>query len=82
MVGAWSNATKEGRRDMLRLMLDAVYLDFGTRKATALKPKPAFLPLFEIEGTKAGSLMSLHWRPRGDSGSLAANSPRYVLRSA
>ena len=67
---------------MLRLMLDAVYLDFGTAKATALKPKPTSLPLFKIEGTKAGGLVSVHWRPRGDSGSLAANSPRYVLRSA
>ena len=48
MVGARSNATKEERRDMLRLMLDAVYLGLGTAKATALKPKPAFLPLFKI----------------------------------
>lgn len=46
MVVAWSNAAKEERRDILRLMLDAVYVDLESAKVVTLKPKPAFLPLF------------------------------------
>ena len=42
-------ATKEEQRDMLRLMLDAVYVDMPTGKVVGLKPKFAFLPLFNLE---------------------------------
>ena len=65
LVGAWSNATKEERRDMLRLMLEAVYVDMETASVTALKPKPAFLPLFKLEGTKAGDLELVLGDPEG-----------------
>ncbi|MCH9039575.1 MAG: recombinase family protein [Chloroflexi bacterium] len=49
MVVAWQQATKEERRDMLRLMLEAVYVDMDTKEVVGLKPKPAFLPLFHLE---------------------------------
>jgi len=49
MVVSWQQATKEERRDMLRLMLDAVYVDMETKEVVGLKPKPAFLPLFNLE---------------------------------
>ena len=34
---------------MLRLMLEAVYVDMDTKEVVGLKPKPAFLPLFNLE---------------------------------
>ena len=46
---AWRHATKEERRDMLRLMLDAVYVDLDTKEIVGFKPKPSFLPLFGLE---------------------------------
>jgi hypothetical protein len=49
MVLAWNSATKEERRDMLRLMLETIYVDITTREVVGLKPKPSFLPLFNLE---------------------------------
>ncbi len=46
-------------------MLEAVYVDMETAKVTALKPKPAFLPLFKLEGTKAGDLELVLGDPEG-----------------
>ena len=55
---AWQNATKEERRDMLRLMLGAVYVDTTTKEVVGLQPKPAFLPLFDLpEPVKARELV-------------------------
>ena len=56
MVPAWDIATKEERRHMLQMMLDGVYVDTVDEKAiVAIRPKPAFRPLFEIATTRAGS---------------------------
>ncbi len=49
MVLAWDHATKEERRDILRLILDSVYVDLTTKKVVGLKPKSSFLPLFDLE---------------------------------
>ncbi len=55
MVVAWRGATKEERRDLLRMILDAVYVDMPSAKVVATKPKPAFLPLFNLpEAVTAG----------------------------
>ena len=55
IVLAWQNATKEERRDMLRLMLEAVYTDTTTNEIVGLQPKPGFLPLFNLpESVTAG----------------------------
>ena len=41
---------------MLMTMLDAVYVDtVEERRIVAIRPKPAFRPLFEIATTRAGS---------------------------
>jgi hypothetical protein len=58
VVAAWEIATKEERREMLQIMLDAVYIDMTTNQVVGLKPKPAFLPLFNLdEPVKAGELV-------------------------
>ena len=55
---AWENATKEERRDMLRLMLEAVYMDTVSMEVVGLKPKPSFLPLVGMkEPVKAGEIV-------------------------
>ena len=58
VVAAWEIATKEERRDMLQMMLDAVYIDMATKEVVGLKPKAAFLPLFNLAGpVKAGEVI-------------------------
>ena len=55
VVAAWEIATKEERREMLQMMLDAVYIDMTTKEVVGLKPKAAFLPLFNLDKpVKAG----------------------------
>ena len=49
IVEAWGMATKEERRDMLQMMLNAVYIDMPTKQIVGLEPKAAFLPLFQLE---------------------------------
>ena len=58
VVDAWEIATKEERREMLQMMLDAVYIDMTTKEVVGLKPKAAFLPLFNLgEPVKAGEVV-------------------------
>ena len=58
VVAAWEIATKEERREMLQMMLDAVYIDMTTKEVVGLKPKAAFLPLFNLdEPVKAGEVV-------------------------
>jgi len=57
VVAAWEIATKEERKDMLQMMLDAVYIDMTSKQVVGLKPKAAFLPLFNLgDPVKAGQL--------------------------
>ncbi len=52
----WKAATLAEQRKLLLTMLDAVYVDTVDEKAiVAIRPKPAFRPLFEIATTRAGS---------------------------
>ena len=58
VVDAWEIATKEERREMLQMMLDAVYIDMTTKEVVGLKPKAAFLPLFNLdEPVRAGEVV-------------------------
>ena len=58
VVAAWEIATKEERHEMLQMMLDAVYIDMTTKEVVGLRPKAAFLPLFNLdEPVKAGELV-------------------------
>ena len=67
IVLAWRNATREERRDMLRLMPDAAYVDLGQQLVVGLKPKPSFLPLFNLkEPVKAGQILLATTLTRGD----------------
>ena len=45
---AWGAATLEERHQLLSMMLDAVYVDMAQRLVLGLKPKPEFLPLFNL----------------------------------
>ena len=48
MSEAWSAATLEKRHQLLIMMLDAVYVDMAQGLVLGLKPKPEFLPLFNL----------------------------------
>jgi hypothetical protein len=45
MTQVWDGATKAEQRDLIRGILDAVICDADGGRLTALRPKPAFVPL-------------------------------------
>lgn len=48
-------ATKVERHQLLTMMLDAVYVDMKNAEVVGVKPKPEFLPLFNLrEPVKSG----------------------------
>ncbi len=52
----WKKADLGERRQILLTMLDAVYVDpVEERRIVAIRPRPAFRPLFEIATTREGS---------------------------
>ena len=52
----WDEANLSERRQLLLTMLDAVYVDTVEEKSiVAIRPKPAFMPLFDVATTKEGS---------------------------
>ncbi len=48
LLEAWEAATLEERHQLLSMMLDAVYVDMAQGLVLGLKPKPEFLPLFNL----------------------------------
>jgi site-specific DNA recombinase len=50
LAASWDCATAEERRDMVRLIFDAVYCDPSAKRLVALQPKPDFLVLFRGAG--------------------------------
>jgi hypothetical protein len=56
----WEEADLTERRKLLMAMLDAVYVDTVEEKSVvAIRPKPAFRPIFEVATTRGGSGISL-----------------------
>jgi len=52
----WEEADLTERRKLLMAMLDAVYVDTVEEKSVvAIRPKPAFRPIFEVATTRGGS---------------------------
>ena len=52
----WQQADLSERRRLLLTMLDAIYVDtVEERSIVAIRPKPAFLPLFQVATTREGS---------------------------
>ena len=67
----WEAAKLTERRKLLLTMLEAVYVDTVEEKAiVAIRPKPAFRPLFEVATTREGSHVALINEPP-----LASNEP-------
>ncbi|HEY76319.1 MAG TPA: recombinase family protein [Thermoflexia bacterium] len=53
----WDEATLEERRDICRLMLEAVYYDMREKRVVELVPKAPFLPLFRtVEVLEEGEI--------------------------
>ena len=56
----WQEADLTERRKLLMAMLDAVYVDTVEEKSVvAIRPKPAFRPIFEVATTREGSGIAL-----------------------
>ena len=55
LVEDWTLATKEERHQLLTMMLDAAYVEMKSGGVVGVKPKPEFLPLFNLkEPVRAG----------------------------
>jgi len=67
----WSNAGMGEQRKLLITMLDAIYVDTKkTKSIIAIKPKPPFMPIFQVAATKNGSDIRIINEPlRTQSGS-------------
>jgi len=60
----WAEANMEERRKLLLTMIDAVYVDAKEEKRiVAIKPKPPFIPVFQVATTKEGSGVTLLKEP-------------------
>ena len=66
-----AEANLEEHRKLLLTMLDAVYVDAKkTKSIIAIKPKPSFVPIFQVAVTKGGSDILIVNEPlRSQSGS-------------
>ena len=73
----WDQANLGERRHLLLTMLDAIYVDTIEEKSVvAMRPKPAFMPLFEVATTREGSdvvLITEKDLPPADEGSEATS---------
>ena len=71
----WEGADLGERRRILLTMLEAVYVDTVEEKSVvAIRPKPAFEPLFEIATTREGSdVVLINEPPQTDSEPEAAD---------
>ena len=77
----WGQAILAERRKLLLAMLDAVYVDTVDEKAiVAIRPKPAFQPLFEIATTREGSDIVLINEPPEASTEPEAADPCFWWR--
>ena len=67
----WASANLEEKRKLLLTMLDAVYVDAKkTKSIVAIKPKPPFIPIFQVAVMKGGSDIRIVNEPlRSQSGS-------------
>ena len=75
----WGQANLDERRRTLLTMLDAVYVDtLEERSIVAIRPKPAFLPLFQVATTREGSdvvLITENEMPPGPTEGPEATDP-------
>ena len=56
----WEEADLAGRRKLLMAMLEAAYVDTVEEKSVvAIRPKPAFRPIFTVAATREGSGIAL-----------------------
>ena len=56
----WAEANEEEQRKLLLTMLDAVYIDTKeTKSVIAVKPKPPFMPVFEVASRREGSVIKI-----------------------
>jgi len=71
LLKLWVEANLEEQRKLLLTMLDAVYVDTKEIKSIiAIKPKPPFMPIFQVAATKSASDIRIVNEPlRTQSGS-------------
>ena len=70
----WEKADLGERRRILMTMRDTVYVDtVEEKRIVAIRPKPAFRPLFEIANTREGSGIVLVHESEGEP--VTANQP-------
>ena len=78
----WEQADLGEKRKILLTMLEAVYVDTVEEKSiVAIRPKPAFLPLFQIATTREGSDVALiNENPPGEGTNVEGKTPCFWWR--
>jgi site-specific DNA recombinase len=64
----WASANGEEKRRLVLSVLDAVYVDAKkTKSIIAIKPKPAFVPIFQVAVSKQESNICIYKNEPSDS---------------
>ncbi len=73
LLGLWAAANPEERRKLLLTMLDAVYVDAKQIKSiVTIKPKPPFIPIFQVAVSKKESDICIINKPRETPSKVAS----------
>jgi site-specific DNA recombinase len=76
----WAGANLEEKRNLLLTMLEAVYFDVKqTRSIVALKPKPPFVPIFQVAVTREGT--GIHIIRNESSSKNTQNSSVFIVET-
>jgi hypothetical protein len=86
LIETWSCGTREERGDILRMILEAIYVNVPKGIVVALHVKPAFKPLFrawldnnkpQCEAPRFTSADIVHGDPEGARGRQSLTVPRW-----
>jgi site-specific DNA recombinase len=62
----WGKATLEEKHRLLKVMLDAVYIDMASKRSiVGIQPKPTFYPLFKALENQADNKITVFWDKKG-----------------
>ena len=80
LAASWDHATREERRDMIRLIFDGVYCDPAQKRLVVLQPNPDFIVLFREAGI-IQEREGLVWPSEFEDGQAGIGAPDWTRTS-
>jgi len=80
LAASWDRATREERRDMIRLIFDGIYCDPAEKRLVVLQPNPDFIVLFREAGI-IQETEGLVWPPEFEDGKVGIHAPDWTRTS-